>query len=424
MAENEVKTETNQSLENNNNANSETNTINGLNVKSDTSSDNNIDNEDIISLEYVDKDFAYQLMSQPTYSGNEYRLVSFITMWARKNGIKCEFDDYGNLYLTKGELSDGEFYPCVTSHLDTVQYNQKVWAEVGLPLNIKTIKNKLGDHEMHVDDMGIGADCKSGVVISLSLFNHVDKLKACFFLEEETGCLGSKKLAKEWFDNVGYVIGWDSPELNRAAWCCSGVKLFDKTFFESHIKDICKSNGVTIFNSEPYTDVKEIRYQTDLICMNFGNGGYHAHSQTEYCVIEDMDSACCMGIDLIKGLGNKQYKLTYQASSYDHYVTNANGTKVWERDTDNDYFDQYSGYKKYTNANTTAYKSNTYSSTNSATSTNKKDENMVDIETIKYISERYEEYVDDIKKNIENKCKENNIDFNLFKDCFNIEIKF
>ena len=178
---------------------------------------------------------------------------------------------------------------------------------------------------------------------------------------------------------------------------------------------------MTIFNSEPYTDVKEIRLHTDIICMNFGNGGYLAHSNTEYCILEDMDTACGMGIDLIKHLGKKQYKLQYSSSSYGYYKTNTDGTKVWVRDDDNVYFEQYSGYKRtYTSTNNTSANK---ASTTTQTSNSSK-QNTIDIETIKYVSDVYEEHISDIKKKIENKCKELGIDFKQFQECFETTIKF
>ena len=80
--------------------------------------------DDEMKLYYLNKDFVYDCMSVPTHSKKEFRMVTFIILWARKNGVKYEFDDFGNVYLTKGELAEGEFYPCVTSHLDTVQDKQ------------------------------------------------------------------------------------------------------------------------------------------------------------------------------------------------------------------------------------------------------------------------------------------------------------
>ena len=112
-------------------------------------------NIDEIKLTHLDKDFIYELMAIPTVSNAEYRLVTFIILWARRNNIKYEFDDYGNVYLTKGEVKDEEFFPCVTAHLDTVQHKQKVYAQAGQKLEIKTRICK-GKHEIYVDGMGIG----------------------------------------------------------------------------------------------------------------------------------------------------------------------------------------------------------------------------------------------------------------------------
>lgn len=297
--------------------------------------------EDVISLTHLDKDFIYELMSIPTVSKEEYRLVTFIILWARRNGIYYEFDKKGNVYLTKGKVGDGEFYPCVTAHLDSVQQKHRPYAQVGTTLEVKTrvVGLTTKKHEIYVDGMGIGGDDKAGVLIGLSMFSHVDKLKACFFLEEETGCIGSKDLNKEWFKDVGYVMGYDSPDLNRAAYECSGVRLFSKDFFVNHMQKICEEHGLTKFFSEPYTDVKEIRQQTNIICMNFGSGYYNGHMQNEYCVLEDMDNACRMGHALIKHLGLKRYELEHKGSSW---TRGANGV-YQNNDEDEAFFKKLSG---------------------------------------------------------------------------------
>jgi hypothetical protein len=185
--------------------------------------------EEEIELSYIDPEFLLECMSVPTHSKLEYRMVAYVMMWAKRNGVQYDFDEFGNIYLTKGELAEGEFYPCVTSHLDTVQYKHDPYIYAGVPLALKIEKTKDSDHKLFVDneggslgtEIGIGADCKSGICICLSLFDHFEKLKACFFLDEEEGCVGSEKLDVDWFNNVGYVIGFDSPDLCRAAWSCS-----------------------------------------------------------------------------------------------------------------------------------------------------------------------------------------------------------
>lgn len=382
-----------------------------------------------MKLTHLNKDFVYELMSVPTHSGSEYRMITFIVLWARKNNIKYEFDDYGNLYLTKGEIEDYEYYPCVTAHLDSVQTKQKLYAQAGQELEVKTriVSNK---HEIYVDGMGIGGDDKAGVLIGLSMFSHVDKLKACFFLEEETGCKGSSNLNKEWFKNVGYVIGYDSPDLNRAAWACSGVKLFNADFFKTHIQEICKKHGLTDFRSEPFTDVKLIREKTNIICMNFGSGYYNAHMSNEYCIIEDMDTACRMGHDIINHLGNIRYELEHKELSSRW----SGNTYTRSQDDDEKYFDslqpkrtygtsyQY-GNETYNSSDKGSGSTTTYGSQKTDKSKESSNE-TVKIETVKYITEKYDSYIETIKTNIENKCKELGIDFNNFKDIFKNEIKF
>ena len=387
---------------------------------------------DALSLTHLDEKFVYELMSVPTSSSNEYRLVTFIILWARRNNIHYEFDDYGNVYLTKGEIKDGEYYPCVTAHLDTVQSKQKTYAQAGQSLQVKTRVTTTHKHEIYVDGMGIGGDDKAGVLIGLSMFSHLKTLKACFFLEEEIGCKGSAKLNKEWFNNVGYVMGFDSPDLNRAAYACSGVKLFSANFFKTYMQDICKKHGLTKFQSEPFTDVKEIREQTGIICMNFGSGYYNAHSEREYCVIEDMDTACRMGVELIESIGLTRHELQVTSG----WTKSADGIyrKNYADDEDEKFFRTLSGtqYGYYGYGNQSTYNYGSTSKTNSTSSTTQttkvetqvEDKNKVHIETLKYVAERYEEHIDNVKTQIQKICEANNIDFALFENEFVTTIKF
>ena len=386
--------------------------------------------ENALSLTHLDEKFVYELMSVPTSSSNEYRLVTFIILWARRNNIHYEFDDYGNVYLTKGEIKEGEYYPCVTAHLDSVQSKQKTYAQAGQPLQVKTRISTINKkHEIYVDGMGIGGDDKAGVLIGLSMFSHLDTLKACFFLEEEIGCKGSAKLNKEWFKDVGYVMGFDSPDLNRAAYACSGVKLFSANFFKTYMQDICKKHGLTKFQSEPFTDVKEIREQTGIMCMNFGSGYYNAHSEREYCVIEDMDTACRMGVELIEFIGLTRHELQHSSG----WVKAPDGVyrKVVTDDEDEKFFRTLSGvqygYYGYGNQGSYNYGTTTKtsgSSTTKTTETAKDDKNKVNIETLKYVTERYEEHIEDVKARIQKVCEANNIDFALFENEFVTTIKF
>ena len=395
--------------------------------------------EDEILLNYLEKDFLLECMSVPTHSKMECRMVTFVMLWAIRNNIKYEFDSFGNIYLTKGELEEGEYYPCVTSHLDTVQSKHDPYIYAGVPLKLKIETTEHNQHKLYVDDeegtlgsnIGIGADDKGGICICLSLFEYFDKLKACFFLDEETGCNGSDELEKEWFNDVGYVIGYDSPDLYRAAWSCSGVKLFNYKFYEEYMKEVCDSWGLTegCFFSEPYTDVKNIREKTGIICMNFGNGGYNAHNigGTEYCIMEDMDHACGMGIDLIEHIGLTRHYLKHTdkvwSSGSSSYIRLADGTFLEKNEEEDD------NRKLGMLGDDKQKKSYSYTQTSSST---KKDTYEIKPETLQYIVDQYDTYVacikEDVIEGVKELCEKNNIEFEQFEKVicskFNNEIKF
>lgn len=391
---------------------------------------------DKIELYHINKDFLLDIMSVPTHSKMEYRMVTYIVLWCKRNNVKYEFDEFGNIYLTKGILDDGEYYPCVTSHLDTVQTGHDPYIYAGVPLDLEITLNKYEQHILSVNtdggnSIGIGADDKSGICICLSLFAYFDKLKACFFLDEETGCNGSNELDTDWFNNVGYVIGYDSPDLYRAAWSCSGTKLFSYEFYEKYMKEVCDSWGVGdgCFFSEPYTDVKKIREKTGIICMNFGNGGYKAHASDEYCIMEDMDQACGMGIELIEKIGLTRHYLKHQ--------TKWESTFTYEKTKDGYYnkIEHESDIKKLESLGDNKRMYNSYTSYGSSYSNNQsstKKEDEIKFETVKYIVERYDSFISSLKaeitEGIKNVCADNELNFDSFEkvinEKFDKEIKF
>jgi len=358
-----------------------------------------------LPLKNLDVKMLYEVMQIPSCSRNEFRMATFIMLWARKHGIKHVMDKKGNVYLTKGELSDGEYYPCVTSHMDTVQDKAKVYALAGaeLPLKTrKTMKTSTNEvrHEVFIDGQGIGADDKLGVLISLQLMLKTEKIKAAFFVEEEIGMLGSAQLDVDFFNDVAYVIGWDSPDILRAAWKCSGTKLFTYDFYTQKLKPIVEKWDFTdkCFKSEPYTDVVNIRSKTGVMCMNFGNGGYNAHANNEYLVLEDVDHAIGMGEDIIKGLGNKERFVTEKEKSthaYQYQYSNSN-------DADEVKLGKLFG---------TTYYSSTYGSYNGSTQTNNRTNNTfasgnntvksgISEKAVKYIVDTYEAYIASLKESM------------------------
>lgn len=392
---------------------------------------------DDMELSYLNKDFVLDIMSVPSNSHNEFRLVVYVIQFAKRNGIDYEFDDYGNVYLTKGKLAEGEYYPCVTSHLDSVQTRQDPYIRAGVNLDLKCELTKDNEHKVSVDtkgqsNIGIGADDKGGVCICLSMFEHFEKLKACFFLCEEVGCLGSKELDKDWFKDVGYCIGYDSPDLFRAAWSCSGVKLFSYEFYEKWMKPVCDEWGLKdCFYSEPITDVMEIRKQTDVMCMNFGNGGYNAHMENEYIIMEHMDHACGMGIALIDYIGLTRHTLKHVSSTYGAYKGTYKLDKGLYVRTDVDDTKQLENLGDNKRYNRTSYSYNSNSNSTTRTTSTNKDEQL-NFEMVEYIVNRYDGHIRDLKNEVLDAvkavCEKSNIDFSLFEKeivgKFSNEVKF
>ena len=256
----------------------------------------------------------YRVLSVPTYTGKEHRMIEFLMDYSRDKGYDGGIDEKGNVYMCKGAPPDGGYYPCVTAHMDTVQYEQIPFIEAGKPIPLVTEEIK-GKHRIYAEDFGLGGDDKAGIVIALTILDKLPVCKAVFFVEEESGCYGSRNTELTWFKDVGYVIAFDSPEGNCASWSCSGECLFDRLFYETYLVELGEKFGLTKYVAHPYTDVMVLRINTALMCMNFGAGYYKYHTPDEYCIAEEMDNAAAMGIYLINRLGYKEYMFPYSPKS-------------------------------------------------------------------------------------------------------------
>ena len=267
-----------------------------------------------LNLSLINENLLYKVLSIPSFSEKEYRMQDFLLEYSRQKGITASMDGKGNIYLCKGSLTEGHFYPCVTAHMDTLQERQIPYIEANKPIPLLTEKMD-GKHIIHADGFGLGGDDKAGIVIALTIMENLKACKAVFFVEEENGCGGSTKADLRWFKDVGYIMAFDSPEGNCASWSCNGIRFFDREFYETYLEEGCAYFGLTKFVAHPYTDVLVLRADTSLACMNFGAGYYEYHTLQEYVVPEEMDNAAAMGIYLIGQLGTREYVIPY-ASRY------------------------------------------------------------------------------------------------------------
>jgi|TARA_R110002074_G_scaffold257635_2_gene430117 putative aminopeptidase FrvX len=248
------------------------------------------------------------ILSVPTKTHQEERLVDFLVGYFDRKEVGIMKDDMGNLMIVKGEA---DYYPCVVAHTDTVHH-------IDGEIDIRTVQrpNTCGDMRTALtgfkpgtdDPTGCGGDDKAGVFICLQLFEMFDNIKLFFPVAEETGCHGSKAVDSQWFDDVGYIIQFDSPTNNTMSRTLLGRTLYDdQDGFSSTVMGLITEHGITEHQAHPYTDVATLGERFELQCLNLAAGYYKMHRAEEYVIIDDVINAITLGTRLIDRLGEKQY---------------------------------------------------------------------------------------------------------------------
>ena len=268
------------------------------------------------------------VLSVPTKTYQEERMVTFLVNWLTENSIPHFVDEHNNVYATKQEsleLPEDFYFPCVISHTDTVHNIDTINVREEM-LNNAQGEEKLS-YKAYNDEgnpTGIGGDDKCGVFACLTLLQELPNVKAAFFVSEETGCHGSLKASEEFFENVGYGIQFDAPENWMVTERCFGQVLFDRDseFFESCDKVLTEGmdNNYMEYMVHPYTDVYALRGKFDFSCINISIGYYNYHTKHEYVVVEDVFNGIDMGKKMIESLGNKLHHK--KASQYDWRTRN------------------------------------------------------------------------------------------------------
>ena len=258
-------------------------------------------------------DHLKEVLSVPTKTYKEDRMVEYLTNWLTENNIEFFVDAHKNVYATKKDDSpkDQNFYfPCVVSHTDTVHELDSIFIQEQKMKNAQDeFKDSLFALNSDGKPTGIGGDDKCGVFACLTLLQELPNLKAAFFVSEETGCHGSHKANTGFFANIGYVIQFDAPENWMITEKCFGQLLFDRNseFFETCDKVLTEGMDSRLmeYMVHPYTDVYALRKSFDISCINFSIGYYNYHTRNEYVVIEDVFNGIEMGKKMIQNLGNK-----------------------------------------------------------------------------------------------------------------------
>jgi hypothetical protein len=222
-------------------------------------------------------------LTQHTYPhGKEHELFDKLPQ-------NLEMDDFGNLFIKIGE-SDVMF----TSHLDTAT---SAYTKVNHVIDGSIIKT---------DGTSIlGADDKAGVTVMLNMIEKQVPGLYYFFLGEEVGCVGSKKVAeKQKVEKIPYinkVISFDRRgtdsiiTFQASSRCCS-----DK-FGEELSKRLNEVESTFKYKNDPtgvYTDSAQfVKIYPE--CTNISVGYYSEHTFSERQDIEHLAklAEACTKID-------------------------------------------------------------------------------------------------------------------------------
>ena len=261
-----------------------------------------------------------EVLSVPTHSRDEKLMIEYLQKVLTQKGYEHYTDSHGNIYVTKGNSKN---YPCFVAHTDTVhkvnlnlQVLQTESVEDGVMLT--GIDKKTGRPS------GIGGDDKCGVFLALEMLDTLPNVKAAFFVSEEIGCKGSMYADPKFFENVGYVIQYDSPGGDSMSLTLMGRFLFNqKSEFADKVTGLIKEHGIVDWAYHPYTDVWQIMEKFNIACLNLAAGYYRYHTDEEYVVVNDVQNGFELGLKLVQELGENKYKNKTEDRYLSNYKSNS-----------------------------------------------------------------------------------------------------
>lgn len=223
-----------------------------------------------------------ELTSRTYPHGTEHELFDIIPQ-------NLEMDDFGNLFIKIGE-SDVMF----TSHFDTATRALTSVTHVFDGDTIKTDGKSI-----------LGADDKAGVVIMLNMIENEIPGLYYFFLGEEVGCVGSKKVSEahsvEKLSYINKVISFDRRGTDSVITFQGGSRCASDEFAEALSVELNKNNPKFSYKTDPtgvYTDSAQfVKIYSE--CTNISVGYYNEHTFSENQDIDHLTQLAetCLKVD-------------------------------------------------------------------------------------------------------------------------------
>jgi hypothetical protein len=243
-------------------------------------------------------------------------------------------DEFGNLFIKIGD-SDVMF----TSHLDTAT---SALTEVKHVFDGKIIKT---------DGKSIlGADDKAGVTIMLYMIEKKIPGLYYFFLGEEVGCVGSRKVAASQKENkiegINKVVSFDRRGTTSVITYQSGQRCASDKFGEALASELNKADETFSYKIDPtgvLTDsVQFIGIYSE--CTNISVGYYSEHTFSESQDIEHLEklAKACAKVDW-KSLPTERDPSKTEYRTYgSYYGSSSHRNTAWSGGYD-DWDDYYGG---------------------------------------------------------------------------------
>lgn len=202
---------------------------------------------------------------------------------------ELEKDEFGNLFIKIGE-SDVMF----TSHLDTATSA------------LTQVKHVFEGNIIKTDGKSIlGADDKAGVTIMLYMIENKIPGLYYFFLGEEVGCIGSRKVANvqkdQKIEGINKVISFDRRGTDSVITFQSSQRCCSETFGEALSKQLNLADETFSYKNDPtgiLTDsVQFIKIYSE--CTNISVGYRSEHTFAEQQDIEHLKKLAdaCLKVD-------------------------------------------------------------------------------------------------------------------------------
>lgn len=231
------------------------------------------------------KEKFLELTSRTYPHGSEQEL--FPILFNTVDGL--QLDEFGNLFVKIGD-SDVMF----TSHLDTATSDNSVVNHVFDGDTIKTDGKSI-----------LGADDKAGVTIMLYMIQNNIPGLYYFFLGEEVGCIGSKKVANSQKENkiesINKVISFDRRGTNSVITYQSGKRCCSDNFGKTLSAQLNQTNADFLYESDTtgvLTDsIQFIGIYSECTNISVGYQSEHTFSESQDITHLEKLAESCLKID-------------------------------------------------------------------------------------------------------------------------------